>query len=115
MHRILKPGGILSCVIDLQDHYSYADPQISPYHFLQFSKAEWKQFNPDFHFQNRLRHPDYRHLFEQAGFEVVHESLTGPDAQLESILKHTAVHSEFSNQYSFEALGIRTVECVLRK
>lgn len=115
MYRILKPGGILSCVIDLQDHYSYADPQISPYHFLQYSRSAWEQFNPAFHFQNRLRHPDYRHLFEQAGFEVVHETLTGPDAELKNSLQHTAIHSEFGNQYTLDELGIRTVECVLRK
>lgn len=39
--RLLKPGGIISSIIDLQDHYSYFDRSISCYNFLKFSDTVW--------------------------------------------------------------------------
>ena len=34
--RILRPDGVLSMLIDYQDHYSYADSTNSAYNFLQY-------------------------------------------------------------------------------
>ncbi len=72
-HRILRDGGLGSFLIDYLDHYSYFDPSISNYNYLQYSDTAWAFFNPGLHYQNRLRHSDYMKLLEAAGFEIVDE------------------------------------------
>src|SRR5438132_1489863 len=62
--RLLKPKGIMSSIIDMKDHYSYHDSSISCYNFLKFSDTAWKLIDSPLHFQNRLRYPDYKKLFE---------------------------------------------------
>jgi SAM-dependent methyltransferase len=71
--RICAPAAILSLRIDYQDHWAYADRSISVYNFLRFEEEEWTRWNPAQHFQNRLRHGDYRRLFRSAGFVVLEE------------------------------------------
>lgn len=76
--RILKPGGLVLSLIDYQDHYSYRDPSISVYNFLQYSGSQWRWFNSSLHYQNRLRHSQYQRLFAEAGFEILVEDLKRP-------------------------------------
>lgn len=78
-HRLLRPGGVLSQVIDYSDHYSHADPKLNDYSFLRFSERAWRRFNPPDHYQNRLRHSDYRRLIEEAGFELMLDRPSRPD------------------------------------
>lgn len=65
--RLLKPSGIMSCLIDMTDHYSIFDKGISRYNFLKFSPAVWMLVNSPLHFQNRLRYPDYIDLARRGG------------------------------------------------
>lgn len=76
--RILKPGGLVLSLIDYQDHYSYRDPAISVYNFLQYSEWQWRWFNSSLHYQNRLRHSQYQRLFTEAGFDILEEGLKRP-------------------------------------
>ena len=73
LKRVLKDSGVISAFIDYTDHYAHTDSKISLLNFLQFSDSEWKRHNHVCHFQNRLRHSDYKLLFEESGFEVVGE------------------------------------------
>ena len=66
--RISSPDSIMSHVIDYQDHYSYGDPSLSMFNFYRFSDREWRLWNPSQHYQNRLRHGDFRRLFAEFGF-----------------------------------------------
>lgn len=75
MRRILKPGGMLSVKIEYSDHYSHTDKNISDVNFLKFSEKEWERYNHKHHFQNRLRHGDYKVLLIEAGFEIVSEKI----------------------------------------
>jgi len=77
--RLCRPQAVLSMKIDYSDHWSHADRSISPWHFLRFDDDEWRRWNPPMHYQNRLRHSDYRRLFEGAGFKVVEEKASVPD------------------------------------
>jgi hypothetical protein len=79
--RLLRPGGAISCRIDLQDHYAYFDPSLSRYHFLRFSDRAWRLVNSPLHFQNRLREPDYLRLVQDTGLELVSWTPSGPSAQ----------------------------------
>ncbi len=74
----MHPDSFMSHVIDYSDHYAHGNAAMSPYNFLRYSEQAWRRYNPDGHFQNRWRHADYRRLFEELGFRVVHESLYIP-------------------------------------
>lgn len=76
LHRVLKPGGVISCEIDYHDHYCTFDKSITPYNFLRYSDRHWRIFNPPLNYQNRLRHSEYLALARGAGFELVEEGLS---------------------------------------
>ena len=114
LHRILKPGGIVSCFVDMNDHYAYFDRSINVYNFLSISSAKWKFFNSSVHYQNRLRHPDYVKIYKDCGFDVIHEALKLPDKKHTEYLKHTKLSSEFTGYTQYE-LGIRSAKTLLMK
>jgi SAM-dependent methyltransferase len=70
LRRILIPGGVCSFAIDYHDHFAGADSSIDGLHFLRYTDDEWKKWNSNLQFQNRLRHDDYVELFRSAGFEL---------------------------------------------
>jgi hypothetical protein len=78
--RILRPAGVCSFKIDYTDHYSHTDSKIDVYNFLQFRAGAWRILSPPNHYQNRMRHVDYVHLFESAGFIIsVAQTFRSPD------------------------------------
>jgi hypothetical protein len=102
--RILRPGGLIRVLNDYRDTYSYADPTISLYNFLQFSNAEWRRYNPALNYQNRLRHVDHIRLFREAAFEIV-ESVPGYDHNTShEILKKIPLAPQFRH-YSLDDLA----------
>lgn len=113
-HRILKPGGILSMIIDYQDHWSYFDRSISVYNFLKYDNKEWKRYNPSLHFQNRLRHSDYINIINSTGFTIVKEFPYLPTEENLDELASIKVSDSYS-QYKNDDLLIKGCEIVLRK
>ena len=113
--RLLTPGGLLSCRIDLQDHYSYVDGSVSRYNFLKFSDRTWKLVNSGVHFQNRLRYPDYVRLVKAAGLEVVSERVSRPSTRDLELLAAMKLPPEFRGRYSLEELGVKGLTIVARK
>jgi ubiquinone/menaquinone biosynthesis C-methylase UbiE len=73
LRRVLKIDGVISAQIDYSDHYAHTDAKISLWNFLIFSDSEWSRHNHACHFQNRLRHYEYRQLFIECGFEILKE------------------------------------------
>jgi len=73
LYRTLKDTGIVSAIIDYSDHYAHTDSTITLLNYLNFSEKEWKKYNYRCHFQNRLRHNDYRQIFVDCGFEIISE------------------------------------------
>jgi hypothetical protein len=65
MKRIAHPGGLMSHYVDMADHYSYTDPDISPNHFLRYTEKQWRWIENPFQSQNRLRLPHYREMYER--------------------------------------------------
>jgi len=110
----LKPGGTISCRIDLQDHYAYFDPSLSRYHFLRFSDRMWGLINSPLHFQNRLREPDYRRLVEEAALEVVSWTPSGPSDEGLAELEAMELAPRFRNGYTPEQLGVTVLSFVAR-
>lgn len=105
--RILKPGGLMISLIDYQDHYSYRDGAICVYNFLQYTERQWRWFNSSLHYQNRLRHSQYRRLFADAGFEILADEPRLPsEADLERF-RHLRVAPAFQ---SFEPHDLTVLE-----
>jgi SAM-dependent methyltransferase len=113
--RLLRPGGAISCRIDLQDHYAYFDPGLSRYHFLRFSDRAWRVVNSPLHFQNRLREPDYRRLVEQSGLEIVSWTPSGPSPEGLAELDGMELAPRFRNGYTVEELGVTVLSFVARR
>lgn len=74
LRRILRPGGLVSAVIDYSDHYAHTDRTISLVEYLRFEEQEYQNYNHRSHFQNRLRHSDHKRLFLEAGFTITEET-----------------------------------------
>ncbi len=102
LHRILKPEGIMSHLIDMSDHYEHTDHNITPYHFLQYDPRTWKKFNSPFIYQNRLRLSDYEQLIEETGFEALE---TWTYAANPDLLEEVRLSLKFQN-YAAEDLAV---------
>ena len=111
--RILKPGGVFSCRIDLQDHYSYFDSSLSRYNFLRFSDRRWAAVNSPLHFQNRLRSPEYLTLVRDAGFELVRETPSGPSDKGREDLAKLPLAERFRGM-PVDELGVTILSFVAR-
>ncbi len=101
--RLIRPGGICSLAIDYTDHYSHTDRAITEFNFLRFGETAWRLLSPPNHYQNRLRHRDYRHLFLEAGFGI------GDDKPMycggwEERLRSLRLHARFAG-YAERDLG----------
>ena len=68
--KILKEGGLISSIIDYSDHYSHTDKNINSLNFLKFDESDWVKYNNSYLYQNRLRHQDYRKLFNDFNYEI---------------------------------------------
>jgi len=110
-HRLLRPDGVMSFLIDYEDHYSYFDKTISGYNFLKYSDLYWKFLSPSLQYQNRLRHKDYIQMLESAGFEVIEEQRQ--DGDLEA-LAAISVAERFKH-YTPEELAVRNSYILARK
>jgi len=69
----LNLNGLVSSVIDYSDHYSHTDNKINSLNFLKFDESNWKKYNNEYLYQNRLRHQDYRKLFNDFNYKIKKE------------------------------------------
>ncbi len=98
-YRLLKAGGIISCIIDLQDHYQYTDKSISPFNFYQYSWKEWDvKYNNNLHYQNRLLANEYYTQFALAGFAPIQMRVTKADSTVIEGLKAMPLDAHYANK-----------------
>ena len=114
-YRILKKGGIISCRINYEDHWSHFGRSISIYNFLKYSPSEWRRYNPSLHYQNRLRHSDYLDMISQTGFELLEDKPISPSKEENNLLKDLEINAYFLNKYTVEELAIKGAKIVLTK
>lgn len=79
--RLLRPDGVLSLRVDYQDHYWYFDARVDYFHFLRYSAAQWRRYNPSLHYQNRIRHAQFVAIIRESGFVVVEDDSSVPSAE----------------------------------
>lgn len=103
--RLLTEDGLIRCSIDMKDHYSYFDENLSHYNFLRYSNRRWKLLNPPLHFQNRLRYEDYIALFKGAGLAILDERTIAPTASEKLQLAKMRLAAPFS-EHDLEQVAI---------
>lgn len=69
--RVLGPGGLALHSVNCGDHYAYFDSSITAIHYLRYSDEEWRRWNNDLLYQNRLRPVDFIDAARAAKLEVV--------------------------------------------
>lgn len=107
--RIITPDGLMTHFIDMSDHYSHFDKSITPYNFLRYSSGQWRWFNNELQYQNRLRMSQYMALHREAGITVVEERTNGDATQLDTV----PLASEFRG-FSREDLAVSSGWIVAR-
>ena len=69
--RILTTDGLALHSVNCGDHYAYFDRSISPIHYLRFDERQWRRWNNDILFQNRLRPTDFTSVVQGEGLVLV--------------------------------------------
>jgi len=115
-YRLLQPDGIMSCLIDLKDHYASFDSKISIYNYLRYSDGIWRIMNSGIHYQNRLRYPDYQDIIEnKTGFRILQIEKEEPGGEDLKMLEKMKLDDRFRRKYPIVDLGAKTVWFVLKK
>lgn len=92
--RILQHDGISLHSVNCGDHYAYFDRTITPIHYLRFSESQWRKWNNDLLYQNRLRPVDFVEAARSAGLEILLD-LHKPRAELLSRFDAIPIAPEF--------------------
>jgi SAM-dependent methyltransferase len=111
--RILRPGGLIMHSINCGDHYAYFDKNINFMNYLQFSEAEWRFWNNDLQYQNRLRPQHFIAATEEAGLEM-RICKYQARADLLAALKTMRIAPEFAS-YAPEQLACKSIDIVAAK
>lgn len=69
--RVLQPDGLSLHSVNCGDHYAYFDRTITQVHYLRFSDRQWRKWNNDLLYQNRLRPVDFIDAARAAGMDVL--------------------------------------------
>lgn len=108
--RVLKPGGLAVHAVNCGDHYAYFDKKISAINYLQYSSAEWRLWNNDLLFQNRLRPRDFLEIAKQTQFDIL-TAKQKLNAKLSACLGRMKIAPEFA-EYPREELACTTIDFV---
>ena len=92
--KILKEGGLISSIIDYSDHYSHTDKNINSLNFLKFDERDWVKYNNSYLYQNRLRHQDYRKLFNDFNYEIKIEHKGNSAEKFQNVSKKFDAHDD---------------------
>ena len=92
--RVLRPGGVGMHGANCGDHYAYFDKSINMLNYLKYSHEEWKFWDNDLLYQNRLRPRDFVRLAEEAGLKTIF-ARSKPVPELLESLPALKLSSEF--------------------
>ena len=101
--RLLRPGGAVLHCVNCGDHYAYADSSISQVNYLRFSEQEWKRWNNDIQYQNRLRPIDFIEMVDHGGLRLISAEYTPNERYLQELRK-VEIAPEFRH-YKLEELA----------
>lgn len=105
--RILQPDGLSLHSVNCGDHYAYFDRSITPIHYLRYTEGQWRKWNNDLLYQNRLRPVDFVEAARGAGLEILLDLHT-PRAELLERVDSMPIAPEF-RRYPKEQLCCTSV------
>jgi SAM-dependent methyltransferase len=111
--RVLRRGGLSIHSANCGDHYAYFDKNITAINYLTYSERDWRLWNNELQYQNRLRPQDFLGLAEQAGLEIALKKHK-PRADLLDALPKLQIAPEFQH-YPPEQLCCTSIDFVARK
>lgn len=112
-YRVIKPGGLSIHSANCGDHYAYFDKSITAINYLTYTNRQWKFWDNDLLYQNRLRPSDFVDMARRAKLEiplVFHKARP----ELLDALSRLTMAPEFQ-QYPPEQLCATSVDFVGRK
>ncbi len=110
--RVLQPDGLALHSVNCGDHYAYFDRSITQAHYLRFSDREWRKWNNDILYQNRLRPVDFTNAARDEGLDVLID-LQVPRAELMARFAELPIAPEF-RRYPPEQLCCTSVTFAAR-
>jgi hypothetical protein len=110
--RVLQPDGLSLHSVNCGDHYAYFDRSITQVHYLRFSDRQWRKWNNDLLYQNRLRPVDFVEAARAAGMDVLLD-LHVPRAELMARFEQIPFAPEF-RRYPPEQLCCTSVTFAAR-
>lgn len=111
--RVLRPGGVAIHSVNCGDHYAYFDRSITQVNYLAYTEREWRKWNNDIQYQNRLRARDFLALAEGAGLELVFEEHHAKPHLLAQVAS-MRIAPEFRD-YPPEQLACTSIDFVARR
>jgi hypothetical protein len=67
---VLRSGGVAIHAVNCADHYAYFDRKITFINYLAYSERQWRLWNNEFQYVNRLRPRDFVAMAVNTGFDV---------------------------------------------
>ena len=114
--RVLRTGGWAIHLVDHADHFAPVDASITNANFLRYSGTVWSLLaGHRLSYVNRLRAPEYKKLFEQAGLHVVEHRTRLNERALEALTSGTLQPAQEFLQYAPETAAIDYSWIVSRK
>ena len=113
-HRWLTDDALWIHLVGTSDDRARQDKKLHRFDFLRYSEKKWTRICGNrYAYKNRLRLPQYRSLFQSAGWHVESEkaSLIKSDLQ---ILSHVQLHPDF-RCFSAEDLVAGSLRLALRR
>lgn len=110
--RVLRNDGLSLHSVNCGDHYAYFDRSITPIHYLRFSEREWRKWNNDLLYQNRLRPVDFVDAARAARMDVLLDWQV-PRAELLDQFERMPIAPEF-HRYPREQLCCTSVTFAAR-
>ena len=105
--RVLKPGGLAIHSVNCGDHYAYFDRTITQINYLRYTDSQWRLWNNDLQYQNRLRADDFIASAKRAGLKIV-LNVQRPRPELLASIASMTIAPEF-RRYSPEQLCTTSV------
>lgn len=110
--RLLRADGIAMHGVNCGDHYAYFDKSITAIHYLRYSAKQWRWWNNDVLYQNRLRPMDFLACAERAGLTIAF-AIHQPKPALLAKLAELPIADEFKH-YSAEQLCCTSIDFIAR-
>ncbi|MET3650929.1 methyltransferase domain-containing protein [Dyella japonica] len=111
--RILAPGGIMFHSVNCGDHYAYVDGKINQLNYLKYSDREWRRWDNDFLYQNRMRAYEFVDRATAVGFDIVLNTECPREKRLAE-LAAMQVHPQFAH-IPPERLCVTSIDFIGRK